>query len=90
MCVLFRCIPDSLPKRHYNRGYGAGIDTPRLCARRGAADTDDLIAHIRSLLIDNQQRAEMRVVQGASTWALTLVQLLNRKASSSDERPTTA
>jgi hypothetical protein len=49
-----------------------------------------LIAHIRSLLIDNQQREKMRVVQGASTWALTLVQLLNRKASSSDERPTTA
>ena len=64
-----------------------GIDTPRLCARRGAADADYLIAHIRSLLIDNQQRAKMRVVQGASAWALslTLAQLLNLKASSSDE-----
>ena len=67
-----------------------GIDTPRLCARRGAADADYLIAHIRSLLIDNQQRAKMRVVQGASTWALTLVQLFNPKASSSDERLTAA
>ena len=47
---------------------------------------DILIAHIRKRMIHNQQPAQMRLVQGSSTRAFMLVEILHPKAASSDER----